>query len=99
MPGDHTKYLEKAAAHLILVDSCSWRMEMPFCLLLGFSFMDLTGPRNLLWVTSDWNIVRPAKEILMMTELEDSPRDPALYINTVISCDLYHRSQGQSGTG
>lgn len=72
---------------------------MPFCLLLHFSFTDLTAPRNFLWLTSDWNIVRSAKEILMMTELEDSPRDPALYINKLISCDLYHRSQEQPGTG
>jgi hypothetical protein len=62
-----------------------------------FSFTDFTGPRNLLWVTSDWAIVRSVKEILMMIvfmlpELEDSPRDQALYIAKLISCDLYRRS-------
>lgn len=97
LPGDYVKYLEIGTAHLILVESCSWRMEMPFCLLIGFSFTDLTSPRNLLWVTSDWNMVRSVLEILIMTvfklpNLYDSLEDQSLYIAIFISCDLCRRS-------
>uniref|UniRef100_A0A673TN26 Uncharacterized protein n=1 Tax=Suricata suricatta TaxID=37032 RepID=A0A673TN26_SURSU len=55
-PVDSTTYSAPASPHLMLAGSRPWKMVMGFPLMTSFPFSALTGPWNLPWVESYWNM-------------------------------------------